>query len=106
MTLRLHHSNGAARDTVENVVERVAADIQIDGQPFNAADFCGTVFGLAIIPMITISIRSILPLTFLRINGDTGDHRNRKEKPQVVKHGFLQHIFSESSTLIEVKSEM
>ncbi|CQS22696.1 Uncharacterised protein [Salmonella enterica subsp. enterica serovar Typhi] len=37
--LRLHHSNGAAQDTVENVVERVAADIQIDGQPFNAADF-------------------------------------------------------------------
>ncbi len=35
-----------ARDTaVRNVVERVAADIQIDGQPFNAADFCGTVSG-------------------------------------------------------------
>ncbi len=63
----------ARRDTVENVVERVAVDIQIDGQPFNAANFCGTVFGLAIMPMITISIRAFCRSRFYGLMAIPGE---------------------------------
>jgi hypothetical protein len=61
--LRIHHADGAPQHAVKHV-KGIAVDIEVDRQPFNAVNFCETVFGFGDTPITTISASSILPLTF------------------------------------------
>lgn len=105
--LCVHHPYSAAQHAIQNVVKVSPLIYKLIGSHSKPSIFCGTVFGLAIMPITTISTSNIFPPTFSpesAVKPDKSPQSRRKTTSG--KTLALQQVFSANSILMEVNSAM